>query len=141
MDTRFSSAIHMLILIYEADGRMTSEQIASSVGTNASYIRKISGPLKREGIIACSQGMRGFSLLVEPEELSLYRIYEAFSAGTQVHFFDQHRNTNCSCCVGRQIGPVLDTLFNEIEESAMRELKRRTLFDCIEKIRFDKRMN
>ena len=42
MDTRFSSAIHTLILISEAESPMTSEQIAVSVGTNASYIRKIS---------------------------------------------------------------------------------------------------
>ena len=43
MDTRFSSAIHMLILISEAETPMTSEEIAASVGTNASYIRKVTG--------------------------------------------------------------------------------------------------
>ena len=36
MDTRFSSAIHTLILISEAETPMTSEEIAKSVGTNAS---------------------------------------------------------------------------------------------------------
>lgn len=43
MDTRFSSAIHTLILISEAEDPMTSEDIAVSVGTNPSYIRKITG--------------------------------------------------------------------------------------------------
>ena len=38
MDTRFSSAIHTLILLSEAETPMTSEQIAESVGTNARYI-------------------------------------------------------------------------------------------------------
>jgi DNA-binding IscR family transcriptional regulator len=43
MDTRFSSAIHTLIMIAGAETPMTSDQIAESVGTNASYIRKITG--------------------------------------------------------------------------------------------------
>ena len=137
MDIRFSSAIHMLILIYEADGRMTSEQIASSVGTNASYIRRISGPLKRDGIIECSQGMHGFRLLVEPDELTLYRIYQVFNGAEPNHFFDLHQNPSCGCCVGRQIRPVLNSIFCEIEESAMGVLRRRTLLDCIEQIHFD----
>ena len=38
MDTRFSSAIHTLILVAEAETLLSSEQIAGSVGTNASYI-------------------------------------------------------------------------------------------------------
>ena len=43
MDTRFSSAVHTLILIAASEKPMTSEDIAGSVGTNASYIRKIIG--------------------------------------------------------------------------------------------------
>ena len=52
MDTRFSSAIHTLL--FEAETPMTSEQIAESVGTNASYIRKVIGLLKKQGIIRSS---------------------------------------------------------------------------------------
>ena len=45
MDTRFSSAIHTLILIAGAEKPLTSDRIAKSVGTNASYIRRITGLL------------------------------------------------------------------------------------------------
>ena len=69
MDTRFSSAIHTLIMIAGAETPMTSDQIAESVGTNASYIRKITGLLKKHGIIDSRQGISGFTLLVEPAEL------------------------------------------------------------------------
>ena len=71
MDTRFSSAIHTLIMISGAETPMTSDQIAESVGTNASYIRKITGLLKKQGIIDSRQGISGFTLLVEPEKRSL----------------------------------------------------------------------
>ena len=49
MDTRFSSAIHTLILIAGAEKPLTSDQIAKSVGTNASYIRRITGLERRVG--------------------------------------------------------------------------------------------
>ena len=135
MDTRFSSAIHTLILIAGAETPMTSDQIAESVGTNASYIRKITGLLKKQGIIDSRQGISGFTLLVEPEELSLLRIYQAIAETEQVHVFDLHQNPNDECIVGRHIQPVLSDVFRGIEEKAEQELKKTTLADCMRKMR------
>ena len=135
MDTRFSSAIHTLIMIAGAETPMTSDQIAESVGTNASYIRKITGLLKKHGIIDSRQGISGFTLLVEPEELSLLRVYQAIAATEQVHVFDLHQNPNDECIVGRHIQPVLTDVFRGIEEKAERELKNTTLSDCMQKMR------
>lgn len=56
MDTKFSVAVHILILISESPTHINSEQMAQSVGTNASYIRKILSLLKRAAII---DGLRG----------------------------------------------------------------------------------
>ncbi len=132
MDTRFSSAIHILIMIAGAETPMTSEQIAESVGTNASYIRKITGLLKKQGIIDSRQGISGFSLLVKPEELSLLRIYQTIAETEQVHVFDLHQNPNDECIVGRHIQPVLSDVFRGIEEKAEQELKKTTLADCMQ---------
>ena len=118
MDTRFSSAIHTLIMIAGAETPMTSDQIAESVGTNASYVRKITGLLKKQGIIDSRQGISGFTLLVEPEELSLLDIYQAIAETEQVHVFDLHQNPNDECIVGRHIQPVLTDVFRGIEETA-----------------------
>lgn len=60
MDVKFSSAIHVLILVSEAEYPMSSEQIAESVGTNASYIRKLTSRLSRAGIIQAKRGVSGF---------------------------------------------------------------------------------
>ena len=67
MDTRFSSAIHTLIMIAGAETPMTSDQIAESVGTNASYIRKITGLLKKQGIIDSHHESRSYSFQVEAD--------------------------------------------------------------------------
>ena len=135
MDTRFSSAIHTLIMIAGAEKPMTSDQIAESVGTNASYIRKITGLLKKQGIIESRQGISGFRLLVEPEDLSLLRIYQAIAETDQVHVFDLHQNPNDACIVGRHIRPVLTDVFRGMEEKAERELKTTTLADCMQKMK------
>lgn len=137
MDTRFSSAIHTLIMIAGAETPMTSDQIAESVGTNASYIRKITGLLKKQGIIDSRQGISGFTLLVEPEELSLLAIYQAIAETEQVHVFDLHQNPNDECIVGRHIQLVLTDVFRGIEEKAEQELKNTTLADCMQKMKME----
>ena len=134
MDTKFSSAIHMLILISEAETPMTSEEIAVSVGTNASYIRKVTGLLKKKGIIESRQGASGYQLLVKPEELTLYEVYQAVSETEQVHVFDLHQNPNDQCIVGKHIRPILTDVFSAVEEKAEQELRSTTLRDCMDRM-------
>lgn len=134
-DTRFSSAIHMLILIAGAETPMTSEQIARSVGTNASHIRRLAGLLKAQGVIESRRGVGGFRLLVPPEKLNLLRVYRAIAETERVHVFDLHQNPSDRCIVGRHIRPVLTDVFREIEQQTERELQRLTLADCMQKMR------
>ena len=134
MDTRFSSAIHILIMIAGSEQPLTSEAIANSVGTNPSYIRKVTGLLKKKGILDSRQGIHGFSLLIPPEDLSLYTIYQAINESDEFHVFDLHQNPNDECIVGRHIRPVLNETFREVEEKAERQLKQTTLADCMEKM-------
>ena len=131
MDTRFSSALHMLIMISEAETPMTSEQMANSVGTNPTYIRKIAGLLKKAGIIDSSQGKSGFTLLIPAEQLTLCRIYQAVNESEAVHLFDLHQNPNDECIVGKHIKPVLENEFSSLETVITQALNGRTLRDII----------
>lgn len=51
MDTKFSVALHILVMIAESDRTLSSKDLAISVGTNASYIRKIISLLKNDNLI------------------------------------------------------------------------------------------
>ena len=135
MDTRFSTAIHILIMIAGDPNPIASEKIAESVGTNASYIRKITSLLRKNGIIASHQGVEGFRLLVKPDELSLSRVYSALYNTDEVHVFDIHQNPSDKCIVGRHILPVLSDVFKEVERRAEDEMRETTLFDCMKKMR------
>ena len=135
MDTKFSVAVHILILISEAPNPLNSDQIAGSVGTNASYIRKILSLLKKAGMIDSHRGASGYVLTTTPDQITLLRIYQAVMEEPQIHLLDIHQNPNDQCVVGRHIRPMLTEMFEGIEESFARELSQRTLADCTRAIR------
>ena len=134
-DTRFPSALHLLVLVSEAEASMSSEQMAISMGTNASYVRKLSGSLRKAGIVESHRGSAGLRLVPDAAELTLLDVYLAACETDHVELFDLHRNPSDQCIVGRHIAPVLGDMFKELEEEAARELRSRTLSDCIAALR------
>ena len=135
MDTKFSVAVHVLILISEAPTPVSSEQMAESVGTNASYIRKILALLKKAEIVDGRRGISGYSLTAAPEQLTLLQIYQAVMDTPKIHLLDIHQNPNDQCVVGRHIRPVLTDMFADVEQAFARSLAGKTLTDCIAEIR------
>ena len=135
MDIKFSSAIHTLILIAESETPLNSEQIATSVGTNASYIRKLTTRLRKAGMIEGRRGISGFKLIKKPEDISLLDIYDTVMETESLHLFDIHQNSNDTCIVGHNIRPVLNGMFRNMEERVENELKSITLADCINNMR------
>ena len=135
MDTKFSVAVHVMILISESPTPINSDQMAESVGTNASYIRKILALLKKAEIVDGHRGMSGYSLSVSPEQLTLLQVYQAVMEDPQIHLLDIHQNASDQCIVGRHIRPVLTDMFADIEQAFARSLADKTLADCIADIR------
>ena len=131
MDTKLSSAIHALILISQSETPMNSDQIAASVGTNPSYIRKLTTRLSKAGIIEGHPGVSGFHLLQKPEQISLFAVYRAVMETDSLHLFDLHQNPNDTCIVGHNIRPVLGRMFRDMEMDIENRLQSMTLADCI----------
>ena len=135
MDTKFSSAIHTLILISEADREMNSEQLAASVGTNPSYIRKLTAKLGKAGIIESRRGISGMHLAKAAKDITLYEVYTAVTDTPSLHLFALHQNPNDACIVGHNIRPVLGGMFRDMEAGVERELRNMKLADCIGNMR------
>lgn len=135
MDTKFSVAVHVLILISESPTPINSDQMAGSVGTNASYIRRILALLKKAGIVDGHRGISGYSLMFAPEQLTLLQIYQAVMAEPNIHLLDIHQNPSDRCIVGRHIRPVLTGMFTDMEDAFACSLAGKTLDDCIAGIR------
>ena len=135
MDTKFSVAVHVLILISEAPPPINSDQMAESVGTNASYVRKILALLKKAGIVDGHRGIGGCTMLIPSEQLTLLQIYQAVMEQPKPHLLDIHQNPNNRCVVGRHIRSVLTDMFGEVEYAFAHSLAEKTLADCIAEIR------
>lgn len=135
MDTKFSVAVHLLILILESPEPVNSDQMAKSVGTNASYIRKVLALMKNAGIVQGRRGISGYTLMVAPAPLALLHVYQAVMEEQRPHLLDMHHHTCDRCVVGRHIRPVLTGMFAEAEDAFARELAGKALADCVAAIR------
>ena len=122
-------------MISESAKSLNSEEIAASVGTNASYIRKIIGLLKKKDIVESRRGVSGFTLKPKAEELTLLQVYRAVNETETPRIFDLHQNSSDECIVGRHIKPVLTDMFTEIEDTFSHALAEKTLADYISLIR------
>ncbi|MBD5423966.1 MAG: Rrf2 family transcriptional regulator [Allobaculum sp.] len=135
IDTRFSSALHFLILVSESQKPMSSAQIATSLGTNPSYVRKLAGYLKKADLIESHQGIPGFSLKKPASEITFWEIMKATMDTDTFHLFEIHKNPNDACIVGAHIRPVLSNIFAQLDQSAQDLLDHQSLQNCIDQMR------
>jgi DNA-binding IscR family transcriptional regulator len=131
MDTKFSVAIHILVMITESERSLTSQALAISVGTNASYIRKVIGLLKKSELICSQQGKSGYQLTKAPNQIGLLDIYYATQEIDRVNLFQMHQNPNEICPVGQYIEGALTPIFSEVEIHLANEMSSQTLEDVI----------
>ena len=103
MDTKFSVALHILTMISESKDTLSSQALATSVGTNASYIRKVIALLKNAGLIQSHQGKTGYQLSKSPKDIT----------------------------VGKHIQGAVSPLFANAESQLEKELAQQTLEDVI----------
>lgn len=129
MDTKFSVALHILIYISESDKVASSENLARSVNTNSSHIRKITRLLKVAGLISSQQGKSGFQLAMEPEAIGLDMIYQAvYPEKSLLHV---HDNPNKECPVGKHIQQLVEPQFNQAQAAFLTQLSSQHLAGII----------
>lgn len=131
MDTKFSVALHILTMISESKETLSSQALATSVGTNASYIRKVIALLKNAGLISSQQGKTGYQLNKTAKEITLLEINYATQEIKHISLFPVHQNSNPDCPVGKHIQGAVSPLFARAESQLEKELSNQTLEDVI----------
>lgn len=134
MDTKFSVALHIMVMISESTEVQNSDTLANSVNTNPSYIRKITALLKKSGLIESTQGKSGMSLLKSNREIDLLEIYQAVHP-KEVKLLNVHTDVNPECPVAQNIEAVLNPIFTDAEKQLLQSLKARTLDDVIKQMK------
>jgi Rrf2 family protein len=127
--TRFSVAVHALALIEHAQGeRLPSDAIARSVGTNASFVRRVLAMLSHAGLVKSSAGVAGALLARRAAKITLLDIYRAVDMEDE-HRLAIHEDPDRCCVIGRHIQGALDAVIGPAEAAFEAQLARRTLAD------------
>lgn len=130
-NSRLAMAVHTAgILALNEKVPVTSEMIATSVGTNPVVIRRIIGCLVKGGIVDVRKGAGGGSLLTRaPSDISIGDIYDALD---EDHLFQvPSLGETHSCPIGRAVRPILSEIFQGAEGAVVRYLGSVTLEDLI----------
>lgn len=135
ISSRFTVGIHILTLVeLNKDGVSSSEYIAGSVNTNATLIRKITGMLKKAGLVEVKPGIAGTQLAKNPSEITLLDVYKAVDVVQEQELFSVHDNPNPNCPVGRNIEESVLPILSSAQVALEKVLGSVTISDILQDI-------
>ncbi len=102
-----------------------------TVGTNASFLRRLIGRLKEAGLVETQLGKGGGARLArKPSKISLRDVYQATVTDPALNSHACDDSSECPVAAG--MGPALEGLNRRIEEAVQAELKQLTIADFLE---------
>lgn len=129
INIKCSTAIHILLMVAIPSGqkRITSEYLASSIGSNPVEIRKLLSSMKKADLIEVSRGPGGAKLKKDPKDISLLDIYNAVDSASLNELIGIHSHPTKQCPFGRNINDVLSEPYKEIGETVREKMASITL--------------
>lgn len=124
ISTKFTIAIHILVATkyFEGQQKITSQFLASSIGSNPVIVRNIMLQLQEAGIIDVKRGPGGITINRPLSEITYLDIYKAVETNSRENMFRFHENPNPQCPVGKNIHKALDQSLKNIDEDFERDL-------------------
>lgn len=133
INSRFTVAVHILALLALNGKPLSSKYIAGSVNTNPVVIRRIISLLSKAGLVETQLGVEGGSTLSRPADKITLR--EVYTISEQGELFALHHNQpNQLCPCGRNIKPILSTVFKKAEAALEGILAETTIADVVSDI-------
>ena len=121
VNTQFSIAVHIMAGLGHRHGRpTTSAQLAASVNTSPSFVRRTLARLSRAGLVRTATGQGGSSRLARPPtEISLLDIYRAVDAprAFAIHGYAPEKQCAVSCNIKTSLEKVLRKTQRSMEAS------------------------
>jgi Rrf2 family protein len=136
VNTQFSIAVHVMAgLGFRRERGATSAELAGSVNTSASFVRRVLAKLSRAGLVRTATGQGGACWLArEPERITLLEIYRAVDApkAFAIHGYEAEGECPVSCGIKGSLEKVLNRTQRAMEGSlkdvtlaeVVRDLKR-----------------
>lgn len=132
VSTKFTIAIHILAAVeyFRTDEKVTSDFLASSIGSNPVIIRNIMSDLRNAGLIEIKRGTGGITVRKPLDEITFYDVYEAVEKNKD-ELFHFHENLNPRCPVGGNIHAALDDKLRDVQKDFEESLKKHKLSDVV----------
>jgi Rrf2 family protein len=117
INTQFSIAVHIMAgLAYRCDQDTTSANLAMSVNTSPSFVRRVLARLSKAGLVETATGKAGACWLAkDPKDISLLDIYEAVDAprAFSIHCYAEQK----ACPVSSHIKSALDKALKKTQKA------------------------
>jgi Rrf2 family protein len=124
---QFSVAIHLMAaLACGCDRDITSGDLAKSVNTSPSFVRRILAKLSKAGLVETATGKGGKCWLAkDPKKISLLDIYRAVDAPQAVAIHDYAEQKTCP--VSCHIKSALDKALGKTQQAMESSLDKTSL--------------
>jgi Rrf2 family protein len=121
VNTQFSIAVHLAVALGCRRGEdATSAEIAQSVNTSPSFLRRVLAKLSRAGLVETCTGKTGACWLArDPKDISLLDIYEAVDAprAFSIHSYAEQKGCPVSCHIKGSLEKALKKTQKAMEAS------------------------
>ena len=137
LDVRFSSSLKAMLLLGHAEEEghpvLSSTQLARSLDTNPSLVRKLMVPLVQDGLVASIKGRGGGVRLGRPaDRITLREIYQ--SAVGDKPLWAPRADGPRECLVTNHSAEYFLRLTDETEAAVLGALAGRTLADSLDEL-------
>lgn len=138
IDVRFPTALQMMLslALAHAEGveRLSSAELAEGVNSNPTFVRRLLVPLMQAGLVRSTMGRDGgVSLSVDAAAITLSEIYKATVGDKKL--WTGRSDIPHRCLVSCNVEQFFGNLADEVDESVLRLLGRRTLADGLMELR------
>src|SRR5580658_8480175 len=127
LNTQFAIAIHLMAGLAHQSGKdMKSGNLALSVNTSPSFVRRILAKLSKAGLVETATGKAGACWLArDAKNISLLDIYEAVDApkAFSIHHYSEQK----ACLVSCNIKTALDKALSKTQKAMETSLKEISL--------------
>lgn len=121
INTQFPIAVHILAALGYRSGRdTTSAQLAASVNTSPSFVRRTLAKLSKAGLVETATGKAGACWLAkDAKNISLLDIYKAVDApkAFSIHHYIEQQTCPVSCHIKTALDKALDKTQKAMETS------------------------
>ncbi|MBO0454466.1 Rrf2 family transcriptional regulator [Candidatus Enterococcus murrayae] len=137
ISTKTSIALHLLILLdVFKEQKLTSELLAMSIGSNPVVVRNTLGRLKKAGIVDVQRGTGGAALVTAPEDISIWRVYQAVDTVSLDALVGVHPNPSPDCPVGSKINKLLEKPYLAISDAVQEAMSNYTLKQLLDEYEY-----